>query len=76
MFPRAAARYGGGSLANWHPHIHALVTDGLVERGGTLHPLDTLDTKAIEQRFRKLVLARLQRAKRLSESFHERLLSW
>ena len=48
---------------------------GLIERGGKLHPLGTLDTKAIEQRFRKLVLARLRRAKRLSESYHERLLS-
>ena len=65
-----------GSQANWHPHIHALVTDGLLERGGRFHALGRLDTKAIEQRFRKLVLARLRRAERLSESFEQTLLSW
>ena len=28
-----------GSFGNWHPHIHAVVTDGLVERGGGFLPL-------------------------------------
>ncbi len=60
----------------FHPHIHALVTDGLVERGGEFHPLEELDTRPIEQHFRKLVLARLRRAGRLSEAFQENLLSW
>ena len=65
-----------GSFANFHPHIHALVTDGLVERGGQFHLLRAFDTKAIEQHFRKLVLDRLRRAERLSESSQETLLSW
>jgi hypothetical protein len=60
----------------FHPHIHALVTDGLIERGGQFHPLEELDTRPIEQHFRELVLARLRRAGRLSEAFQENLLSW
>ncbi len=27
-----------GSQANWHPHVHALVTEGLVLPGGTVAP--------------------------------------
>jgi hypothetical protein len=52
------------------------VTAGLLERGGVFHPLASVDTEAIEQRFRRLVLGRLVRAQRLSDAFCERLLSW
>jgi len=65
-----------GSYGNWHPHVHALLTDGLVEPGGRFHALGAFDEAAVERRFRRLVLDRLRRAERLSESFHERLLSW
>ena len=65
-----------GSFANFHPHVHALLTKGLLERGGAFHPLAGVDTEAIEQRFRRLVLDRLVRAERLSEDFRDRLLSW
>jgi hypothetical protein len=64
------------SFANFQPHIHAIVTAGLIERGGIFHPLSGLDTEAIEQGFRRLVLDRLVRAERLSEAFRENLLSW
>ncbi|MDA1195326.1 MAG: transposase [Planctomycetota bacterium] len=65
-----------GSYGNWHPHIHALVTDGLIERGGGFLPLGAFPVEAIEQRFRELVLKGLHRAERLSEGFMEALLSW
>ena len=65
-----------GSYANWHPHVHALVTAGLVERGGGFDGLAHFDASAVEGRFRHLVLGRLRRAERLSASFHETLLSW
>ncbi len=65
-----------GSFGNWHPHIHALVSAGLLERGGGFVPLERLPTAAIEARFRRLLLLRLVRAERLSASFMERLLSW
>ena len=38
-----------GSFANFQPHIHAIVTAGLVARGGAFHSLTRLDTDAIEQ---------------------------
>jgi len=65
-----------GSFGNWHPHIHALVSAGLFERGGGFLPLEAFPTEVIEARFRRLLLKRLVRAERLSEAFMESLLSW
>ena len=53
-----------------------IVTAGLVERGGHVHPLEELDTKAMKQHFRELVLARTRRAERLSVVLQKRLLFW
>ena len=65
-----------GSFANFHPHVHALVTDGVVTKDGTFLPLLEPDLDAITELFRRLVLAALRKAGRLSESFHARLLAW
>ena len=65
-----------GSYANFPPRIHAIVTDGLVGCKGVFHSLDSIDTEAIENRCRRLVLDRLVRAERLSEAVRQRLLSW
>ncbi|MDJ0521597.1 MAG: transposase [Planctomycetota bacterium] len=65
-----------GSFGNWHPHIHALVTDGLLERGGGYLPLGSSPAGHVEQRFRRLVVSGLVRAERLSEDFAEALLTW
>jgi len=65
-----------GSFGNWHPHIHALVTTGVLERGGVFHRVASFDSSRMEERFRRLVLGRLLRAERLSGSFHDALLSW
>jgi Putative transposase/Transposase zinc-binding domain len=65
-----------GSFGNWNPHVHALVTDGLVERGGRFLPVGGFPTGVIEQHFRRLVLRGLRRAERLSEAFEETLLGW
>ena len=64
-----------GAAIPFHPHLHALATDGLVMRGGEFVSLEP-DVKAVEERFRRLVIAALLRAERLSEEFAERLLEW
>jgi len=65
-----------GSYANFHPHIHALVTEGVFAHDGTFHPVAWPPPGVLEEAFRRLLLAALQRAQRLSESFCESLLSW
>lgn len=65
-----------GSFGNWHPHVHALVTDGLIRRGGSFLPLGPFPAQAVEYRFRRLLVEGLARAGRLSEEFAGRLLAW
>jgi hypothetical protein len=65
----------GGALT-FHPHVHALVTDGLIARGGAFVPLTAPDLAALEELFRRLVLAALVQAQRLSGGFAARLLTW
>ncbi len=38
-----------GSLANWHPHIHLLVTDGGFRADGTFVPWPAHDTAALTE---------------------------
>ncbi|MFC2173863.1 transposase [Acidobacteriota bacterium] len=66
----------GSYAANFHPHAHCLITEGVYTGQGEFVPLPSLDTKAIEEVFRRLILRRLHQAERLSETFIERLLSW
>jgi hypothetical protein len=56
--------------------VHALVTEGVVTAEGTFIPLLAPDLEAVCEVFRRLVLAGLRRAERLSDEFHERLLAW
>lgn len=65
-----------GSFSNFHPHLHALATDGLLAPGGKFVPLPDLDTSVLTEVFRRLVLDRLHEANRLSDRFRESLLSW
>jgi len=45
-----------GSRANWHPHIHMLVTDGGFRADGTFVPWPAHDATALTEAFRRAVL--------------------
>jgi len=66
----------GAYGANFHPHAHALVSDGVFRRNGEFLPLSAPDPAAVMEVFRRLFLQRLHRAERLSETFMHNLLSW
>jgi hypothetical protein len=72
----AAIQTFGSFAANFHPHLHVLVTDGLLAEGGDFVALPSLDTGVLTEVFRRLVLDRLLEAERLSERFHDTLLGW
>ena len=38
-----------GSFANFHPHLHCLVTEGVLTREGEFLPLATIDPAAVEE---------------------------
>ena len=66
----------GAYGANFNPHAHALVSDGVFSAEGQFLPLPALDTAAVMEVFRRLLLKRLHEAERLSEDFMRNLLSW
>jgi hypothetical protein len=66
----------GGYGANFNPHAHALVSDGVFSRDGEFLPLPAPDPAAVMEVFRRLFLQGLHRAERLSETFMHNLLSW
>jgi hypothetical protein len=45
-----------GSLANWHPHLHLLVTDGGFRPDGTFVPMPLHDAATLTEAFRRAVL--------------------
>ena len=69
----------GSFAANFNPHCHCLVTEGVFTSQGEFVPLPVPSTYLlpdIEQRFRNLLLKRLNQAERLSEAFMNKLLEW
>jgi hypothetical protein len=66
----------GAYGANFNPHAHALVSDGVFSRDGEFLPLPDPLSAAVMEVFRRLFLERLHRAERLSETFMHNLLSW
>ena len=66
----------GSYAANFHPHIHALVTEGAFSPAGEFLPVGTVNEGVLEELFRRLVLRSLHRQERLSEEFRDNLLSW
>ena len=65
-----------GDRANFHPHVHALVTRGGWTASGEWVPVPYVDERAAEELFRHKVLGLLRRRGLLSEERIELLLSW
>ena len=65
-----------GDLANWHPHVHALVSRGGWARDWEWVPLAYVDESAAELLYRHKVMRLLQDVGLLTEERTELLLSW
>jgi hypothetical protein len=65
-----------GDLANWHPHVHALVSRGGWSQSGEWVPVAFVDECSAELLFRHKVIRLLQGVGLLSEERTELLLSW
>jgi hypothetical protein len=66
----------GSFAANFHPHIHALVTEGAFSRRGEFLPVGSVNGGGIEEVFRRGVLQLLYEGERLSGEFRDALLGW
>ena len=68
-----------GGIANWNPHVHALITDTCWDREGNCYPMpeiNTADIKAIEKLFAALVFKMLLEEGMISEELVENMRSW
>jgi len=65
-----------GDLVNFHPHLHALVTDGAFSPSGWFVAFPKTDLYALEHLFRHNVLRMLLRERRIDEVVIRTLLGW
>ena len=65
-----------GDLANWQPHLHGLVSAGLLDGDGAFLPLDLPPGPVAEEMFRRRVIRMLLERDRLDEPTAAGLLSW
>jgi hypothetical protein len=65
-----------GELIHWHPHIHALVTDGAFDADGTFHPLPAVAAEPFRELFAHKVLALLLARGKITPDVVENIRSW
>jgi hypothetical protein len=65
-----------GDLVIFHPHLHALVTDGVFTPTGWFAAFPKIDLYALEHLFRHRVLHMLVRERRIDEAVIRKLLGW
>ena len=65
-----------GSRANWHPHLHLLVTDGGFRPGGTFVTWPAHDTARLTEAFRRAVLRLFVRLALFDEDQAAGMLTW
>jgi hypothetical protein len=65
-----------GSRANWHPHLHLLVTDGGFRPDGTFVSWTAPDTARLTEAFRRAVLRLFVRLELFDETQAAGMLTW
>jgi hypothetical protein len=65
-----------GSLLNWQPHIHALVTDGGFRPDGTFVPMPVHATDVLTEAFRRAVLKLFVDRELFEPEVAESMLGW
>ena len=65
-----------GSLANWHPHVHLLVTDGGFRPDGTFVSWPAHDAAQLTEAFRRAVLRLFVRLELFDPEQAEGMLQW
>ena len=65
-----------GSLANWHPHLHMLVTDGGFRPDGTFVRLPLHDVTTLTEAFRRAVLELFVKRELMDVETAHGMLNW
>jgi ribosomal protein S27E len=66
-----------GSLLNFHPHLHAVLSQGVFDKQGDFHPVPgDLDWRPLEELFRARTLKLMVRREKITEDRATMLKSW
>ncbi len=65
-----------GDYSRWHPHLHALVADGLFTESGYFYVMPKVDLRPLAELFRASVLKMLQKEGRIDDSFIKMIMAW
>ena len=65
-----------GTLLNWQPHLHCLVTDGAYREDGSFLPLFFHDLEVLREAFRRAVLAAFVQKGLFTEETADSMLAW
>jgi hypothetical protein len=65
-----------GDYARWHPHLHALVADGLFLESGYFFVMPKVDLRPLRELFRIHVLKMLKKEGLIDDAFIRMLMSW
>jgi hypothetical protein len=65
-----------GRIVQWHPHLHALVSDGAFMPDGTFLPLPPLDGEPFEKLWQRKVFDLLLKRGKIDEALVTQMLGW
>jgi len=65
-----------GDYARWHPHLHALVADGLFLESGCFFVMPKVNLQPLTEFFRAHVLKMLKKEGLIDDSFIKMILKW
>jgi len=65
-----------GDTANFHPHLHGLITKGGFDEGGIFHPLLWIDTQKMAILFKDKLFAMLIQEGKISQELASKISSW
>gem|GEM_PF-2452045 len=65
-----------GDYARWHPHLHALVADGLFLESGYFFVMPKADLRPLAELFRAHVLKMLKKEGLIDDAFLKMIMKW
>lgn len=65
-----------GDYVRWHPHIHAIVADGLFRRSGVFYVMPKTSLKPLAELFRARLLRLMVKEGVIDDSFIAMLMKW
>ena len=63
-------------MEKYHPHLHALVSDGLFRKSGTFYVMPKTDLAPLEEIFRAKVLKMLKAEGKIADELINNLMNW